>query len=86
MAPARLTIDLTKIAHNAPQDDRDMRPEYLFPNSSGVKIIDASSDHTVVDITGLPKRPRVGNSLAFQLGYFALSRLMISPDVRIEYR
>ncbi len=64
----------------------DTEPEYLFPISSGVAVIDASSDHLIVDFTDSAETYRVGDRIAFQLGYFALSRLMASPYVRIEYR
>ncbi len=63
----------------------DTAQEYLFPVSPGVTVVSASSDHTVVDLTEMVPRPRVGDSLAFQLGYFSLMRLMASPYVSIEY-
>jgi predicted amino acid racemase len=64
----------------------DTEPEYLFPISPGVAAIDASSDHLIVDFTDSAETYRVGDRIAFQLGYFALSRLTASPYVRIEYR
>lgn len=64
----------------------DTDPKYLFSTSPGLTIVDATSDHTVVNLTTSPHPPHVGDHLAFHLGYFALSRLMISPYVRIKYR
>ena len=63
----------------------DTEPEYLFPISPGVTVVESSSDHTIVDLTDSPQSPRVGDIISFYLGYFALSRLMFSPYVKIEY-
>jgi ornithine racemase len=63
----------------------DTAQEYLFPILPGVTVVSASSDHTVVDLTEMVPRPRVGDCLTFQLGYFSLMRLMASPYVSIEY-
>ena len=64
----------------------DTEPEYLFPISPGVTVFESSRDHVIVDLTESPQSPRVGDYISFQLGYFALSRLMVSPYVKIEYR
>jgi len=64
----------------------DTEPEYLFPVSPGVTVVKSTSDHIVVDLTESQQPPRVGDRISFQLGYFALSRLMVSPYVKIEYR
>jgi len=64
----------------------DTEPEHLFPTSPGVGVVEASSDHTVVGITESPRPPKVGDRVSFHLGDYALSRLMISPYVKIEYR
>jgi len=63
----------------------DTEPEYLFPISPGVTVVESSSDHTIVDLTESPQPPRVGDIISFYLGYFALSRLMFSPYVKIKY-
>jgi predicted amino acid racemase len=63
----------------------DTEPEYLFPTFPGVTVIGSSSDHTIVDLTESPQPPRVGDRISFRLGYFALSRLTVSPYVKIEY-
>jgi predicted amino acid racemase len=64
----------------------DMAQEFLFPVSPGATIVRASSDHTLVDVTNMDPKPRVGDTLAFQLGYYSLMRLMASPYVRLEFR
>ena len=64
----------------------DTEPEYLFPTSPGVSVVGSSSDHTMVDLTESPRPPLVGDRISFHLGYFALSRLMVSPYVKMEYR
>jgi predicted amino acid racemase len=63
----------------------DTEPEHLFPTSPGVTVIGSSTDHTMVDLTESPRPPLVGDRISFHLGYFALSRLMVSPYVKIEY-
>ncbi len=63
----------------------DTAPEFLFPLSPGLKVVRASSDHTLVDVTEMNPRPRVGDTLAFQLGYSSLTRLMASPYTHIEF-
>ena len=64
----------------------DMAQEFLFPVSPGLTIVQASSDHTLVDVTDMDPKPHVGDTLAFQLGYYSLMRLMASPYVRLEFR
>ena len=64
----------------------DVAQEFLFPVSPGVAIVRASSDHTLVDVTEMDPKPRIGDTLAFQLGYYSLMRLMASPYVRFEFQ
>ena len=64
----------------------DTAQEFLFPIAPGVTIVRASSDHILVDVTQMAPKPRVGDTLAFQLGYFSLMRLMASPYVRLEFQ
>jgi predicted amino acid racemase len=60
----------------------DTDPQFLFPLNPGIKVRDASSDHLMVR---MDPPPRVGDWVSFRLGYPALSRLMVSPYIRIEY-
>jgi len=60
----------------------DADPRFLFPLTPGLTVKEATSDHLLVAIKN---RPRVGDWIAFHLGYPALCRLMASPYVQIEY-
>jgi predicted amino acid racemase len=60
----------------------DTDPRFLFPMNSGVIVQEASSDHLMVR---MDPPPRVGDWVSFRLGYPALSRLMASPYVQVEY-
>jgi len=61
----------------------EMDPKHIFPRNCQVKILHATSDHTVVDLSSVKPRPRVGERLAFNLGYYALVRAACSPYVEI---
>jgi predicted amino acid racemase len=63
----------------------DADPDYLYPLDPGVKVLRAFSDHTLVDLEEADPSLRAGSTLSFQLGYFALTKLMHSPWVRHEY-
>ncbi len=58
---------------------QDVRVEGLEPKAPGVRIVGASSDHLVLDVTANPVK--VGDELAFRLGYPALMTAMASPYV-----
>ena len=64
----------------------DAPHEFLFPASPHIRVIEASSDHTIIDLTELPRLPCTGDMISFQLGYPALSRFMASSYSRLEYR
>lgn len=63
----------------------DVDPQFLFPRQPGLRILKATSDHTLVDLTEAQGPWTVGDRLAFELGYPALSRLMASHHTQIEY-
>jgi len=63
----------------------DAHPAHLFPETEGVEVIEAASDHTLVDLSAVDPVPRVGDRFGFRLGYFALNRAAISPFVRQQY-
>ena len=63
----------------------DADPDYLYPLDPGVKVLGAFSDHTLVDLEAADPALKAGSRLRFQLGYFALTKLMHSPWVRHEY-
>ena len=59
---------------------QDVKVEGLKPRDPGVKVIGATSDHLVVDVTANPVK--VGDDLEFGLTYAALTTAMASPYVR----
>jgi predicted amino acid racemase len=63
----------------------DTVPELVFPVKEGIKVMKLTSDHTLVDFTGLTKSPSIGEKIEFTLGYQALTRLILSPYVSITY-
>jgi predicted amino acid racemase len=63
----------------------DADPEFLFPFDPGMRVLDATSDHLLLHL-GDAKEIRLGSRIAFLLGYPALSRLMASPHVTLEWR
>ena len=60
----------------------DTDPQFLFPLNPGVNVRDASCDHLMVR---MDSPLQVGDWVPFRLGYPALTRLMVSPYVQIEY-
>ena len=64
----------------------DVDPQFLFPSEPGIRVLRATSDHTLVDLTQSQVSWGVGDRLVFELGYPALSRLVASNQAHIEYR
>ena len=62
---------------------QDVRIEGLSPRTPGVRIIGASSDHLMLDVT--TRSIRVGDELEFDLKYPALMTAMASPYVRKDF-
>lgn len=58
----------------------DIRHEGLTPETAGIEVIAASSDHLVLDLNH-NHHFEVGDSVAFQLDYGALTQAMLSPYV-----
>jgi predicted amino acid racemase len=63
----------------------DVDPQFLFPTQPGVRVVRATSDHTLVDLTESQVSWGVGDRLVFELGYPALSRLVATDQCSIEY-
>jgi ornithine racemase len=63
----------------------DADPEFLFPLESGMKVLEATSDHLLLHV-GNAGKPCLGDRIPFLLGYPALSRLMASPCVNTDWR
>jgi predicted amino acid racemase len=59
---------------------QDVEQNNLIPTDDSVKIIGASSDHLIVDLT--KTHYGVGNILSFKADYPGVLRLMTSPYVK----
>lgn len=62
----------------------DAVPECLYPVTPGIRVLHASCDHTIVDLTDAPEALRVGDAVEFHIGYFAMNRLVMSPYVPLR--
>jgi predicted amino acid racemase len=60
-------------------------PELLHPLDAGVKVLGASSDHTLIDIEDAERDIRVGDIMKFELEYGAEVFLASSHDVTKVY-
>lgn len=60
--------------------------ETMWPTDPGVRILGASSDHLMLDVTDSAQRYRSGDLVQFRLGYFATMRAFTSPYVDKRYR
>ena len=65
---------------------QDIEQDSLLPLAPGVRVVGASSDHLVVDVTDMAPPPRVGERLSFHMGYGSLLRAMTSPYVAKRLR
>lgn len=65
---------------------QDTVPGELDPLRSGIAVIGASSDHTVLDVTDCHDRIAVGDTIGFRPGYNALARLFTTEYVHRELR
>jgi predicted amino acid racemase len=83
-----LSVEVIEVKKHRPGDailavgKVDTDPHFLFPMAPGFKLKEATSDHLVASIEPCP---RVGDWIAFRLGYPALCRLMVSPYVQVEH-
>ena len=62
---------------------QDCVPEGLTPLEAGVRVLGASSDHLILDVEDMERRPRIGDSLHFAPTYGALLAAATSPYVRL---
>lgn len=65
--------------------EQDIEVWGLTPLDNGVKVIHASSDHTVVDVTEMDRVVKLGDILRFKLNYPAALRAVTSPYVEKVY-
>lgn len=61
--------------------EQDIDPKGMFPTDEKIKILHASSDHTIIDLTETVKKYKVGDILRFRLNYSATLRAMTSEYV-----
>lgn len=64
---------------------QDFDPETSVPLDAGIKILGASSDHLMLDVTESEKEYRVGDIIGLQLGYFSTMRAFTSAYVEKIY-
>ena len=57
----------------------------IFPIDTGVEILGASSDHTILDIEDLDRELKPGDVLEFIINYASLVYLINCRNVNIEY-
>lgn len=64
---------------------QDADPEGITPRNPKIKILGASSDHMIVDVTEDPNHYEVGDIMTFNVKYSGLLRAMTSPYVSRVY-
>ncbi len=65
---------------------QDISPDSLFPLDPQIKVLGASSDHLLLDMTGAKHKYKVGDILSFKVGYGSLLQAMTSPYVEKCYK
>ncbi len=66
--------------------EQDINPSGLIPLDEGAKVVHASSDHTIVDVTEVDRKIRVGDVMRFRTNYSATLRAVTSPYVEKLYK
>lgn len=61
--------------------EQDIKPDGLKPLLEGAKVLHASSDHLIVDVTETGKEFSVGDVLTFRMSYGCALRAFTSPYV-----
>ena len=64
---------------------QDADPKGITPRNRKIKILGASSDHMIVDVTEDPDHYEVGDVMTFDLNYSGMLRAMTSPYVGRVY-
>lgn len=59
--------------------------EDIFPRYSGVEVLGASSDHTIIDVEDCEEDIKTGDILEFDVNYGSLLYLTNSKNVKLEY-
>ena len=60
-------------------------PEMLLPRDKDIKIVGASSDHTILDVQDCEHDYKVGDIVEFDLCYATIVYATSSPNVDIVY-
>ena len=66
--------------------EQDVVPSGLTPMLEGCRVLHASSDHLIVDVTDCPEKLSVDDRIPFRMSYGALLRVMTSRYIAKEYR
>lgn len=64
---------------------QDCDVETMVPVDPGIEILGASSDHMMLDLTDSERTYRLGDTVAFELGYYALLRASTSRYIEKVY-
>ena len=59
--------------------------EEIFPVDPGIRIIGASSDHTLLDVEDCERELKVGDILTFEINYASMVFVTASRNVNIKY-
>ena len=62
----------------------DVNPDHIFPVAAGARVLNVTSDHTIVDLEDVAPSARVGDCVEFRLAYYGMSRLILSPYVAVS--
>jgi len=64
---------------------QDIDPDSLIPVDGQIRVLGASSDHLLLDLTAAVHPYKVGDILSFKVGYGAMLQAMTSPYVEKSY-
>lgn len=64
---------------------QDCDPQFMIPEDERIKILGASSDHLILDITKCKDHYKIGSKISFILDYVAILRSMTSSYVNKIY-
>ena len=64
---------------------QDVSPEGILPCDEKIRVLGASSDHTILDITDAARDYKVGDSISFHLNYQGLLHLCGSRYIKKIY-
>ncbi|ODN30823.1 alanine racemase [Fervidobacterium thailandense] len=66
--------------------EQDVKPDGLKPLEKGLKVLHASSDHLIVDVTDSEREFKVGDIIRFRMSYGCALRAFTSPYVEKEFK